>query len=149
MKEIAVVDIETSGFQNQGGLIVEIGVVGLNLETGNIINEFDEIVKENDFGERHAKDPYGWVFRNSDLRYEDVLLANDLVKTLPKIQTIFDKYSFGATAFNKRFDFGYFGTTPKKVYFENYTPSFPLPEFLTKSKIISSMSIASWGLVNS
>ena len=27
MKDIAIVDIETSGFQNQGGLIVEIGVV--------------------------------------------------------------------------------------------------------------------------
>ncbi len=49
MKEIAVVDIETSGFQNQGGLIVEIGIVGLDLDTGNIINEFNSIVKEDGF----------------------------------------------------------------------------------------------------
>jgi len=107
MKEIAIVDIETSGFQNQGGLIIEVGIVGLNLETGNITNEFNEIVKENGFGERHAKAPYGWVFGNSDLKYEEVLLATDLINTLPKIQTIFDKYSLGATAFNKQFDFGF------------------------------------------
>ncbi len=43
MKEIAVIDIETSGFQKQGGLIVEIGIVALNLKTGKIINEFNSI----------------------------------------------------------------------------------------------------------
>lgn len=107
MKDIIVVDIETSGFQKQGGLIVEVGIVGLNLETGNITDEFDAIVKEKGFGEKHAKNPYGWVFQNSDLKYEDVLLANDLTKILPVIQTIFDKYSLGATAFNKQFDFGF------------------------------------------
>jgi DNA polymerase III epsilon subunit-like protein len=41
MKEIAIVDIETSGFQHQGGLIVEIGIVGLNLETG-VVTESKE-----------------------------------------------------------------------------------------------------------
>jgi len=36
----------------KGGLIVEIGIVGLNLETGNITNEFESIVKENGFSEK-------------------------------------------------------------------------------------------------
>ena len=107
MKEIAIVDIETSGFQNQGGLIVEVGIVGLNLETGNITNEFDAIVKENGFGVKHAKNPFGWVFQNSDLKYEDVLLADDLSIMLSEIQSILDKYVLGATAFNKQFDFGF------------------------------------------
>ncbi|WP_424945916.1 3'-5' exoribonuclease domain-containing protein [Candidatus Spongiihabitans sp.] len=107
MKEIAIVDIETSGFQNQGGLIVEIGIVGLNLETGNITTEFESIVKENGFGEKHSKDPYGWIFQNSDLNYDDVLQAHDLTKMIPDIQAIFNKYSLGATAFNKQFDFGF------------------------------------------
>jgi len=40
MKKIVIVDIETSGFQHQGGLIVEVGIVSLNLQTGNISNEF-------------------------------------------------------------------------------------------------------------
>jgi len=44
---------------------------------------------------------------------------------------------------------GYFGTTPKKVYFKTYTPNFPLTELLTNSRIISCMSMISWDLVNS
>ena len=107
MKEIAVIDIETSGFQHQGGLIVEIGIVGLNLETGSVTDEFDSIVKEDGFDERHAKHPYGWVFQNSDLRYNDVLSANNLTDMLPEIQNVLNKYSLGATAYNKAFDFGF------------------------------------------
>ena len=71
MKEIIIVDIETSGFQHQGGLIVEVGIVSL------------------------------------DLQYEDVVRANNLLKAIPEIQSIFDKHPCGATAFNKRFDFGF------------------------------------------
>ena len=107
MKDIAIVDIETSGFQGQGGLIVEIGIVGLNLETGGVTDEFNAIVKEDGFGEKHSKDPYGWVFQNSDLTYNNVLLANNLTSMLPTIQEIFNKYTLGATAFNKKFDFGF------------------------------------------
>ena len=107
MKEIAIVDIETTGFKPKDDLIVEIGIVGLDLETGNITNEFESIVKENGFGEKHSEYPYGWIFQNSDLNYEDVLQATDLTTIMSKIQTIFDKYSLGATAFNKQFDFGF------------------------------------------
>ncbi len=107
MKEIVVVDIETSGFQPQGGLIVEVGIVALNLDTGDISNELGEIVKENGFDEKHARNPYGWIFKNSNLKYEDVLKAIELIEIIPKIQTIFDKYSCGATAYNKQFDFGF------------------------------------------
>lgn len=107
MKKIAIVDIETSGFQKQGGLIVEVGIVGLDLETGYVTEEFSEIVKEDGFGAQHAKEPYGWVFQNSDLKYEDVLKANRLQEILPKIQSVFDKYPNGATAYNKEFDFGF------------------------------------------
>lgn len=116
MKEIAIVDIETSGFQKQNGLIVEIGIVGLNLETGTVTNEFDSIVKEDGFDERHFKHPYGWVFQNSDLKYDDVLSANSLASVLPEIQNILDKYPLGATAYNKAFDFGFLrsrGTLPQ------------------------------------
>lgn len=107
MKEIAIVDIETSGFQPQGGLIVEIGIVGLNLENGSITDEFDSIVKEDGFDGKHTKYPYGWVFQNSDLRYDDVLSANNLTDMLPEIQNVLNKYSLGATAYNKAFDFGF------------------------------------------
>ena len=91
MKEIAIVDIETSGFQDKGGLIVEIGIVGLNLETGVVTDEFDSIVKEDGFDEGHSNHPYGWVFQNSDLRYGDVLIANNLTDMLPEIQNVLNK----------------------------------------------------------
>jgi DNA polymerase III subunit epsilon len=107
MKEIVVVDIETSGFQQQGGLIVEVGMVSLNLETGRISDELNEIVRENGFGEKHARDPYGWIFKNSDLRYEEVLRSRDLLEIIPNIQSVFDRYQYGATAFNKQFDSGF------------------------------------------
>ena len=49
MKEIVVVDIETSGFQPKGGLIVEVGIVSLNLGTRIITDQFNEIVQEDGF----------------------------------------------------------------------------------------------------
>ncbi len=107
MKKIAIVDIETTGFQRQGGLVVEIGIVALDLETGAVSDEFDQIVQEEGFGERHTTHPYGWIFQNSDLKYQDVALAQNLSDLLPQIQAVFDKYPLGATAYNKSFDFGF------------------------------------------
>jgi DNA polymerase III epsilon subunit-like protein len=34
MNTVGIVDIETTGFLNQGGKIVEIGIVELNISTG-------------------------------------------------------------------------------------------------------------------
>ena len=107
MREIAIVDIETSGFQNQGGLIVEIGIVGLNLDTGVVTNVFDSIVKEDGFDLSHTKAPFGWVFNNSYLKYEDVIQSSPLRTLIPTIQKVLDSYPLGATAYNKSFDFGF------------------------------------------
>jgi DNA polymerase-3 subunit epsilon len=43
---ILVVDIETTGFLNQGGLIIEIGIVKLNLENGEISPAFNSLIRE-------------------------------------------------------------------------------------------------------
>lgn len=115
MKKIAIVDIETTGMLNQGGLIVEIGIVGLDLETGEVVNEFSEIVKEAGFGERHTKAPFGWIFQNSNLNYNDVLSATGLAEMLPEIQRVLGKYPLGATAFNKSFDFGFLKSRGLKI----------------------------------
>ena len=104
--KIAVVDIETSGFQNQGGLIVEVGIVGLDLMTGEITEEFGTVVRESSFDERHGQHPFGWIFGNSTLTLEEVLAAVSFDSVAPAIQQILNKYD-GATAFNKSFDFGF------------------------------------------
>ncbi len=98
--KIAVVDIETTGFLNKGGLIVEVGIILLDLENGETECLYDELIREEDFSKEH-KD--SWIFENSDLKYKDVLEANSL--NIEKIQEILDKYP--ATAYNKKFDFDF------------------------------------------
>ena len=100
MKKIAIVDIETTDFLNQGGLIVEVGIVELDLETGEVKTLYDELIREESFGEAH-KD--AWIFSNSSLTYEEVLAAKPIDRDA--IQEILNKYS--ATAYNKRFDFDF------------------------------------------
>ncbi|MCD4747246.1 MAG: 3'-5' exonuclease [Bacteroidales bacterium] len=107
MKKIAIVDIETTGFLNQGGLLIEIGIVSLDLDNGKIIPEFDSVVKEKEFGPAHTRRPFGWIFQNSDLEFNDVNNAPTLESQKEEIQNVLNKFSLGATAFNKSFDFGF------------------------------------------
>lgn len=101
---IAIVDIETTGFLNQKGLIVEIGIVSLNLGTGEIKEEFDSLIREPGLNPAHAKPPYGWIFSNSTLSYEEVERAPLLSDLYDEIQAVFNKYSTGLTAYNAAFD---------------------------------------------
>lgn len=101
---IAIVDIETTGFLNQKGLIVEIGIVSLNLGTGEVKEEFDSLVREPGLNQAHARPPYGWIFGNSSLRYEEVEQAPLLADLYDDIQAVFNKYPTGLTAYNAAFD---------------------------------------------
>jgi DNA polymerase-3 subunit epsilon len=98
--EIVVVDIETTGFLQQQGLIVEIGMVKLDLNSGRRTIIYDELVREDGFDETHQN---AWIFQNSDLCFRDVLKANPL--DYNRLQELFDQYP--ATAYNKRFDFDF------------------------------------------
>jgi len=97
-KDIIIIDIETTDFFNKGGLIVEIGIALVNLDAGIIQPLYNKIVKEKGFGEEH-KD--SWIFKNSDLKFEDVMNAEPINKI--EIQKILNEY--WATAYNKKFDF--------------------------------------------
>jgi len=108
INEIIVLDIETTGFQNQNGLIVEVGMVLLNLETGNVTPIYNELVKENEFNDSH-KD--AWIFSNSDLSFDNVSKAKPLDKST--IQNFLDKYH--ATAYNKSFDFNFLKSRGLKI----------------------------------
>lgn len=107
MAKIAVVDIETTGFQKQGGLIVEVGIVGLNLDDGSIRTEFSSVVREHGFNQKHTRRPYGWIFENSTLTPKEVAQAPLFDDMAEQIQGVLDKYPAGATAYNKAFDFGF------------------------------------------
>ena len=105
-KEIAIVDIETTGFLNQGGLIVEIGIVTLNLDNGCITPVYESLVKEPEFSIKHTRHPFGWIFQNSDLEIDDVFYAPSLESLKEDIQGVLDEFP-GATAYNRQFDFGF------------------------------------------
>ncbi|MHA1340001.1 MAG: 3'-5' exonuclease [Promethearchaeota archaeon] len=101
-KEIAVLDIETTALYPSDGMIVEIGICKLDIDTGNIEKLFNKIVRED-----RPIDCNAWIFKNSDLSVEEVEKAEMLnSKNIRKeIQDILDKYP--ATAYNKGFDFGW------------------------------------------
>ncbi len=102
MKRIAILDIETTGFDNKKDLILEIGMVELILESGETNILFDSIVREKGFENDH-KD--SWVFNNSDLGFEDVQDAPTLKSKRAEIQKLLDSYH--VTAYNSTFDFGF------------------------------------------
>lgn len=105
LNTIAVVDIETTSLRPENGYIVEIGIVELNLETGTTRNLFDSIVREPEFDE---KSKYSWIFSNSDLKFDDVLIAPNLIELKQDIQKILNEYHL--TAYNKAFDFEFLTT---------------------------------------
>ena len=105
--KILVLDIETTGFFNQGGSIVEIGIVELNLNTGKIREVFNSLLREDILTARHREEPFGWIFRNSSLKVESVRSAPPADSVFYDVQNILDQYPLGCTAYNKSFDFGF------------------------------------------
>lgn len=104
-KVILVLDIETTGFLNQGGKIVEIGIIKLDLETGDIMTAYNSLVKEQGLDISHTQGQFGWIFKNSNLTYEEVLKAQTFESQRQLLQKLFNQYP--ATAYNKEFDFGF------------------------------------------
>ncbi len=99
---VAVIDIETTGLDPINDLILEIGIVELNLLTGETKILFDRYVKELSFGEEHRD---SWIFKNSDIKFEDIENAPLFESLKNEIAEIFSKYR--VTAFNKSFDLGF------------------------------------------
>jgi len=83
-------------------LIVEIGIVELDLESGIIKVIFESIVKEPSFTEKFRD---SWIFKNSDLTFQQVEKAPPFDEIAQELQEIFKKYH--VTAFNKEFDLGF------------------------------------------
>lgn len=102
MNNIGVIDIETTGKKPENGLIVEIGIVELDIETGETKVLFESLVKEPTFGEKERNK---WIFNHSNIVFEDVLKAPAISDIREEVQELLNKYSI--TAFNKSFDIGF------------------------------------------
>jgi len=113
--KVAVVDIETTGLYTSYDLIVEIGIVELNLETGETKILFNNFVKEPGFGEKYRN---AWIYDNSNMKFEDGLNAPILEKFRNELQEIFKNYDI--TAFNISFDLGFLKA--RDFHFPNELP---------------------------
>jgi DNA polymerase-3 subunit epsilon len=117
MSKILILDIETTGFQNQNGKIVEVGIVELDLENGNREIIFDSVCWEDGISLTEVEN--AWIIKNSDLTVEAIRTSKNLKKLQSEIQQILNKYPLGATAFNNAFDFGFLESRgfvfPKKL----------------------------------
>ena len=101
--KIGIIDIETVGFLRQGGYIVEVGLVSLDTETGQIKPVFSSVCQEEGMTAKHRT---AWIFQNSDLTVEQVRAAPMLPDLLPTIQQHIDRLD-ATTAYNKPFDFNF------------------------------------------
>lgn len=105
MSKILIIDIETTGFLQKGGKIVEIGIVELDLINGDRKIIFDEVTRENGLTLEIVEQ--SWIVQNSSLTAAEVGAARHLNELRPEVQKIIDQYPDGATAFNNTFDFGF------------------------------------------
>lgn len=107
--KILVLDIETTNFLKKGGSIVEIGIVELCLDSGEINIIFDSLLREPILTAKHRdrSKKFGWIFDNSDLTVEAVREAPSSGYVFAQVQSILNDYPLGCTAYNKKFDFDF------------------------------------------
>ncbi|MFT5724148.1 MAG: DNA polymerase III epsilon subunit-like protein [Bacteroidia bacterium] len=104
-KRILIIDLETTGFLNNGGKIVEIGIVSLDLENGNKEILFDSLVRESEMTIDEIEN--SWIVKNSDMESMKVWEAPLLSNVSSDIQKILSEFTNGCTAYNNAFDFGF------------------------------------------
>ena len=123
--KILVVDIESTGFINEGGKICEIGIVELNMYSGKSRILFDRIVREEDMS-NVKKD--AWIFEHSSLTYNEVMKAPLLGKFISELNAIFTMAP--AAAYNKKFDFTFLRSRGITIPQELAEPMFILTDIL-------------------
>lgn len=108
---ILVLDIEATGFSPKKECILELGIVSLNIETGEIKELFNKTFKEPHFEERLAKHHAAekdhhkiWIFDNSDMTIEEIMKSKDLKDYHCEIQDIFDNHLGNIVAWNNGLD---------------------------------------------
>ena len=99
--EIIVLDIETTGLDTNKDFILELGMVTLNLENGEIIELFNQVFKDPKLTAKHHK---AWIFENGFMEIEEVRNALPLSEYFGEIQSIMNPYKGKITAWNRSFD---------------------------------------------
>jgi DNA polymerase III epsilon subunit-like protein len=100
-KEIIVLDIETTGLKAKEDLILELGMVKLNLETGEISELFNKVFRDPRLTAKHRE---AWIFQNGFMKLEEVRNAEPISNYTSDIQRIMDDFQGLITAWNREFD---------------------------------------------
>lgn len=116
--KILILDIETTGFLNQNGKIVEVGIVSLDLTTGDKQIVFDKLVHERPITRAEVEN--SWIVQNGYITLEQIRTSIQLSEVLAEIQAIINSYPLGATAFNRSFDFDFLES--RGITFPNKLP---------------------------
>lgn len=111
--KIIIIDIETTGFLNQNGKIVEVGIVELNLETGEKKIVFDSVVHERPITREEVEK--SWIVSNGFMNVEEIRNSPELKTKMAEIQEIINSYPLGATAYNNKFDFDFLESRGIKI----------------------------------
>lgn len=115
--KILIIDIETTGWVKEGGSIVEIGAVELDLSSGEINTVFDSICREPILSAKHRE---AWIFKNSDLTVEMVRESPELKVIGRNFQDLLNNYPCGCTSYNRKFDVDFL--TTRGFYFPKLLP---------------------------
>lgn len=103
--KILIIDIETTGFLQANGKIVEIGMVELDLTNGKTEIVFDSVCHERPITLQEVEN--SWIINNSDLTVDLIRNSPQLRDIEEYVQKTIDAYENGCTAFNNAFDFGF------------------------------------------
>lgn len=99
--EIIVLDIETTGLNPNHDLILELGMVKLNLDSGEITPIFDQVFKDPNLRAKHRN---SWIFENGFMELEEIRNALPITDYFDEIQSLLNPYKGRITAWNRDFD---------------------------------------------
>ena len=100
-KEILVLDIETTGLNPKQDLILELGMVKLNLDSGEITELFNQVFKDPKLTAKHRE---AWIFENGYMELEEIRNAFPLSEYFDEIQSLMNQFKGRVTAWNRDFD---------------------------------------------
>lgn len=114
---ILIIDIETTCLTPSTGKIVEIGMVDLDIMTGERKLIFNQVCWETGITKDEVEK--SWIVQHSTLTVDDIRKSKNLNLLKDEIQGLIRLYPKGATAFNNPFDFGFLESRgfsfPKKL----------------------------------
>lgn len=103
--KIIVLDIETTGLKSQFDEIVELGIVSLDLETGEITTLFNRLFSPANVS--FVAIQKSWIVSNGFITIEDILNSKPLESYKVEISAILAPYKGRVTAWNRDFDAGF------------------------------------------